>query len=826
MRQYIYYLVIGVLFSSCMGTRYLEANERLIVRKAKVQGVKGSLKEEVESLIIQQPNKKFLGFLPIVYLAHAYQMGLKKFSPDKCQVRIDSVNSKFDKKISSVKSTKRRNRLIAKQRQKTDKLELKKTEGNWLMRNGEVLAIYNEPIQDQTVNQIETYLNTRGFLQGKARFNTNFIGQRKLSLNYVVKTGPRYTIDSICYQVNDPLISELLETNRNFAEIRTTLSYDQPSMERERERIYQLLTDNGYYTFSKQYVSFQVDTASLGDHKAILNVLVRDPQIGKHKQYQVDSIIFSTVSGGPAQYQANDYQGITYSFGESRYSPKVLTSRIFIARDSLFSRSQTLETQRQLSYLDAFRFVNINYDSAGTEGLVANIFTKPMNKYQTTNEIGFISASQQQPGPFINLGLKIRNVFGGLDIFQLNGNFSLLGLPSVDSASTSSDYSLRQFEGQGTLTFPQFLFPASDSFKKRIGAFNPQTQISVGYIYEDRLGDYERSKIETSLAYIWRVKNSIRYSFKPFTGSYIDVTRIDSDFQDFLDDQTELGNGALQAAFNSSWISSTSFEVAYNVNEYGSYQKNSSFFRVLTESGGTFLNLLGEDVFGTDTTFSVFKWWKLHLDYRNLKIIDSKSSLAFRFNFGVASPYGDRQSLTLPYNKRFYVGGSNSLRAWPVRRLGPGAYGDIKTTIADKHGLSEISYQLEQGGDMVIETSLEYRKNLIGFVDYALFLDAGNIWIINSDQKILDQQGDDGIFQFENFLSEFAVGAGLGLRLDFSFLIFRLDWAAQVVDPAQAPGERFVLDNINFLSRFGNNESDKSFLSNKTNLNLGIGFPF
>ncbi|MCZ6901070.1 MAG: BamA/TamA family outer membrane protein [Bacteroidetes bacterium] len=231
-------------------------------------------------------------------------------------------------------------------------------------------------------------------------------------------------------------------------------------------------------------------------------------------------------------------------------------------------------------------------------------------------------------------------------------------------------------------------------------------------------------------------------------------------------------------------------------------------------------------MFGADTTFSVFKWLKFQVDYRNLQIIDSKSSFAFRFNFGVASPYGKQQNLALPYNKRFYVGGSNSLRAWQVRRLGPGSFGEVKEINADKSGLANINYQLEQGGDMVIETSLEYRKKLIGFVDYALFLDAGNIWIIKSDQKILDAQGDDGIFQFENFLREFAVGIGIGLRLDFSFLVFRLDGAVQVVDPAQEVGERFVLDDINLFARFGNNKADKAFFNNKTNLNIGIGFPF
>ena len=312
---------------------------------------------------------------------------------------------------------------------------------------------------------------------------------------------------------------------------------------------------------------------------------------------------------------------------------------------------------------------------------------------------------------------------------------------------------------------------------------------------------------------------------------YTDVRRITPDFRKFLNEQDSLGNGALSAAFRSAIITSSSFEAILNFNSYGSGAINSSYLRLFGESGGTLAHLTGNQLFQPDSTFSLFKWVKFSADYRRVYRVNTKTSLAFRFNTGLAIPYGNIPSL--PYEKRFYAGGSNSLRAWPIRRLGPGAFGvalDESSEVSPKI----INYRLEQGGDLIIETSFEYRKKLFWVIDYALFDDAGNIWIVNSLQNIVDAEGDDGKFRINSFFREFAVGVGTGLRLDFSFLIIRVDGGLQIVDPAQPLGQRFILNDFNLvapftkLTDFNRNEIivDRAILRNKSNINIGIGFPF
>ncbi len=818
---------MAILLSSCIGTRYLSQGESIIVKESKIEKIDSEFREDLELLDTQKPNKRLFGILPVAHQVHAYQLGLKKFDPEVYQERIEKTERKYSVKIEKAKKEKRKSRLLTKQRQKTDKLLLKKEQGNWLMRYGEKLAVYKQSNEDLSVQRMNKYLHNKGHLQGTVRASTIRRSERKLYMKYEFDKGPRYSIDSVSIDIQNNRLRKLFSDNSQNSLINEGEYYDQSNLEQERERIYSLAIDNGYYTFSKQYISFLVDTTTLDGHSMILTTQVLNPNEGEHRQYKIDSILFSMGPGlGSAnldRWSFTEYNGVNYHFGDSRYNPKVLDWRLFIEKDSLFSRSKTLQTQRQLSYLDAFRFVNVNYDTTSTSGLTASIFTRPMKKFETTNEFGLVSRFQR-PGPFLNLGVKIRNAFGGLEVLQLGGNFALLGINSVVDDEQGRNYSQRLFNAQMLTTFPQFLFPTPREFKRRIGAFNPKTQLKLGFNYEDRVGEYTRNTIETSLAYTWGAKENLKYVLTPFNGSYIDVQQIEDDFNEFLSDQDSLGNGALRAAFNSSFISSASFEIQINNNQYGSFRKNSSFLRVFLESGGNYLNFFGDEALGSDSTFSIFQWLKIQTDFRRLHVVDSKTGIAFRFNFGVAHPYREGNK-ALPYNTRFYIGGSNSMRAWPVRRLGPGAFSEIRA-INDENGLAEMTYQLEQGGDIIIESSIEYRKNLVGFVDYALFLDIGNIWILGSDAKVPDIQGDDGSFKFNSFWREFAVGTGIGLRFDFSFLIFRLDWAMQVIDPAQERGERFVLDNINIFSPFNRNDSEQSFFNNKTNLNIGIGFPF
>jgi outer membrane protein insertion porin family len=825
-------LFLASLLSSCVGLRYLESNESIVIQQPEIHGVPNKDKEAMKDLVVLQPNKRLFGALPFSYLVYAYHTGEKKFNPDKYQNKIDKINSRYDQKISTAEKPERKNKLLNKKTAKVDEIKQTLREGNWLMKIGEPLALFDDSKISISQSRLETYLIAHGYFDGTISHEILQKGDEKKYVSYTISAGTRYKIDSIQWVINDPEVLTLMKEQSSKRIIKKGQPYQQEALENERNRIYDLMTNSGYYTFSRQYIGFEIDTFSLASNNILLKERISNPNLIPHRRFTIDSVVFySGKPGSSTQSQFTDAKGNSYRFSDRNYNTRILQERISIEKDSLYSRASTIKTQQQLSYLDAFRFVNINYDSINDHQLIANIFTNPLNRYQTSFEFGGVSASQI-PGPFVNIGLKNRNTFHSMEIIDLQGSFSLQGLSNV--RTDSSTFSLFQYGGSASVTFPRFMLPLPTKLQQNIRSLNPQTRFRFSYNYEFRYDgeereiEYERSRAELNLSYLWASDSRSQYTFAPLTFSFIDTKNLGNEFRDLLDSLQQIGNGALKAAFNSSVISSTSFEALHNFNTNQSIGEN-AFIRLFAETGGNIINLLGEDFFLRTNNvsadeFSLFQWTKFIADYRRVHLLNNSAHLAYRINFGLAYPYGKDPSL--PYEKRFYVGGSNSLRAWQIRRLGPGSYGIIDSKTEGSQQVAIINYQLEQGGDMVLESSIEYRKKLIGFIDYAFFIDAGNIWLVNSNFNLNDAQGDDGFFRINSFYKELAVGAGMGLRLDFSFFVFRLDGAVQLHDPAQRPGNRWVIGDIPFGKIGKLSPTEKNILKNKTNITLGIGLPF
>jgi outer membrane protein assembly factor BamA len=207
-----------------------------------------------------------------------------------------------------------------------------------------------------------------------------------------------------------------------------------------------------------------------------------------------------------------------------------------------------------------------------------------------------------------------------------------------------------------------------------------------------------------------------------------------------------------------------------------------------------------------DISYANFQWLKGQIDYRKYYPINKKQTIAYRLNFGLARPYGVSVGI-LPYEKYFFAGGGTSIRAWQARRLGPGSSVPITGPGGD------YDYTNEQPAEMILESMLEYRRKLFSYFDMALFVDAGNSWMIGRDAA---RPGAD--FRYDRFYKEIAIGTGVGLRMDFDFLVIRLDLATKALDPARPEGERWILDNIRFNRPFGTR--------GQTVFNFGIGYPF
>ncbi len=822
----------GVSFGPKIARKEMRLNDKLETLRLRIQESEESKREKMKVRLNQYASQKAAKIdkkrnsKPFIIIPG--------FNKDKAKAQEREIIQLYEKKLAQTIKEKKKNKIRAKRARKLDRKRRKINQGNQIMRWGEPLSIYSHNNARVAAEDIKNYLYSKGFFQSEVTIDTidarNLAGfkrtkielrnwfsriagakNRYINLEFQVDKKHRYVIDSIEHIVEDAALSQLINDNIENLPLKKGF-YDQDKLSAERDYIYNLAINNGYYEFSKQFISFQIDSTLLGQDTLYIRELISNPaDQNKHKVFELDSIVFVSEAGtGGLKRTESTFDNITFSFGKKKYPEKILDWRIPIEIGEKYSRDQTIETQRQLSLLDNFKFVNINYDTTGGK-FVANIFTSPFEKFQTSSEFGLSSTQGSQgvgnPGPFFNVNLKNRNTFHRLEIISLDLNAKLQDLSQVQEdidSDLSGAYTSRQIGGELSFSFPQFVFPIGNTYQNLIGKYNPTTRVSFGVVFEDRVEEYTRLEYSGAIAYSWQIRDRIRYTITPSRIRWIDSQNT-SDFQIFIDslivDRNPYAN-----AFRSAVVSSSSFERIQNFGNYSS-GSDGAFMRAYFEFGGQFNKLLSSSFFGDE--LEEFSYIKTNLDLRRINRLSSKYNLAYRLNLGFAYPFGDNRGL--PYDGYFYAGGSSSIRGWRPRRLGPGS---SVTFIRDENGepTNTINDEIEQPGEILIESSIELRRDLVGFVEGALFLDAGNVWRVENNTG--DANGRSAVFRVDSFINQMAVAGGGGIRFDLQFLILRFDLGVKLVDPAKDIGNRFVGKNI--FTNFQDNSE----------INIGIGYPF
>lgn len=787
----------------CSLTKNLEDGQYALYEN-EIIGVEKADIEDLNGLIEQEPNTRFLGGSLGVTI---YQIGQKFYDSTKVaskralvQEELSEIRLALDTLPDDTKLRKRADKLSSKIGSFEKKLEF----GNALMRTGNPLVILDSLESEATVENFKGYLANHGFFESTVDFEVE-TKEKKAFIKYLITENSLYILDSIYTRSENQAIINLLNGTSKNSLIKVGDAYSQDNISAERNRIEELLKNNGFYMFSKSYINFIAykDTA-LNTIK--LEQIIQQPTFSDiHEIYTIDSITF-TINPPSNEFAdrrvQEEYRNIDFSFYRDRYSAKVLASRIFFQPGQPYSRISAIETQRQLSNLDLFRFVNISFDTLGTS-LTANIFTQPNQKYQLTNQIG-MTITEQLPGPFFSTALRNRNFFRAGEILEFNFR---AGLEGVASATGQGVYQSSELNTGVTLIFPRFLIPFAPGSLQKFGRYNPNTRVRLGYNYTNR-PEYTRNSVNSLLSYTWVTSNNrIFYTLNAADISYIRTPKIQQEFLDILTNLQNDGNNLIWS-FLPSFISSISGQTIINFNKYGNFNANrASLLRLFAESGGTslnFANVKSNNEPGIE--FANFQWVKSQVDFRRYYPVNEKQTFAYRFNFGWARPYGVSAGI-LPYEKYFFAGGGTSIRAWQARRLGPGS------SVPETGEGGEYDYTNEQPAEMILETMLEYRRKLFGYFDMALFIDAGNSWMIGYDPA---RPGAD--FRYDRFYKEIAVGAGFGLRMDFDFLVIRLDLATKAIDPSKPLGDRWVFDNVSFRQPFG--------VKGQTVLNFGIGYPF
>jgi len=789
--------------SSCMGTRYLQDDEYLL-RSQRIQGNEKIEASEFEALYQMEANKKFplIPFAPYVWI---YHLGEKRYDSAKIELKIKKIEEKFDRKYAQHQDNQDRiHRIERSERNKLEKKQRDLRDGNILMRWGEPLSVFSEETTKKTQSQMKLLLESRGYFNAAVEYSVQAKGRKKY-ITYQIEEDYPHKIDSFRVFSSDSTIIRLVNQSMEDSEIHPGENYSQQAIVAERERVEKLLKNHGYFDFSRQYISFDI----IMDKKPYIldvNMIINQPaRRDFHKKFTIDSVIFVTDANtdvtGPSR-TVFDYHGVSYQYYVKRFSKKVLDQRVFLEPGDAYSLDKTVNTQRLLAYLNNFKFININYDTTGGK-FIANIFTSPLPKYQMTNEVG-LNVTEGYPGPFYNLALTDRNIFGGLENLEVSGYF---GFEGVASATSNEVYSSVESGGKLALIFPQFVLPASAEFKKKSGMFNPRTIFQSGFNYTKR-PEYTRSNFTNSLGYAWQKERKKIYNFTLSEISLINSVTT-PDFDEILLELDSLGNPLIKS-FEPSFVSAMNFSILYNFNPNDIYGNKASLLKLFAESGGAVFNLFEPDFLERPSdTIQYFQYVKLASDFRRHISTGKNSGIATHLNIGLAVPYGPNK--TLPYEKFYFAGGSNSIRAWAPRRLGPGSYPPRLNDDPAKDGLYD--YSVEKPGEILLEINAEYRGKLIGFVDWAFFVDAGNVWKYRENPEF---PGAD--FKFNRFYKEIAVGMGMGLRLNFSFLVIRFDYGIKMYDPARPEGERWIGDNLSLTNWRG--EPGQALW------NIAIGYPF
>ncbi|WP_139921842.1 BamA/TamA family outer membrane protein [Hymenobacter sp. DG01] len=862
-------LVAGGL-SGCSPLRLLQPGQRLLSR-VKIEGTEKADAERLQALVQQKPNSTFP--LPKVAI---YQLGRSFYDPERLQRKLEADRAHYDQLIKAAGTDSAEvGKLLTKRERHVQRHQLALDKGNAIMRLGEPPVIYDSSLTATSVEQLGTFLRSKGFFRSSVSVTDTVptrqfapfriftlrspfhADSQRVTVVYHIHEGPAFHYSQLDYDIADTAISRRVLASQPQSLLRVGNQYDEEQIGAERSRIENLLKNQGYFDFRQQYVTLEADT-SFAPTTVRLRTLISKPTRGEqHRLYTVRRVNFITDAGLVRFGRQRDTiirDSVYYLAYQHKFSTRALDRKLAVRPGAAYSLSNTQLTQRQLSDLDMFRFSTVTYrrvrgaeapaDSA--RGLLdATVNASPAKKFQETSEFGGTYVAERA-GPFGNVRLKIRNVFGGAELLEFGlragfeGQYSVVG--NVGDVTTGRSVLTTQLGANVNLILPQFLLPwRSGRFLSR---YNPRTRFNATYTYVQR-PDYTRTNVEGTLDYIWQRSAYHQYVLTPFDVSVIRTAKIDPEFAAYLQTLLIRQGSPLYRSFDNLFVPSFNATSLYNSNDFNE-TRDARYLRLFAEVGGLTRKLYQDQPLENDpqdlrnNKLKIYDFAKLTADYRRYYKLGPETYFVYRLAGGVAAALTAtriQNSVTkqvdkgylIPYDKYLFAGGSSSVRAWKPRRLGVGSATQYKLNPAnpseelrDKNGNLIRDYDLEQPGELLLEGNVEFRFPLYSFIKGAVFTDFGNVWTLRNQpinpnqtptqQAEQRQRQQDATFRPNAFYRQFAVGSGIGFRFDFTFLILRLDVATKVYDPT-APDSKWAIRKF-------------SLAEDQTAFNLGIGYPF
>lgn len=684
----------------------------------------------------------------------------------------------------------------------------------FLRKLGEAPVIFSQISADKSCNDLTQALQNMGYMGAYVDLKKETKG-KKLNLTYKLHPGKPYYIKSYTKDIPDPDMARFLEKWESKRKPEAGKIFNVNELNQIRQDISSYLLDIGYYKINKEFITFTADTVRdthQVDLTMHLNLNAKEDSIGVNHQYRIDKVHVVTDYNNLqyedvtdlSKYDSLTYRKINYYYKHHRpIRTKIIADNSHLIPGSLYKETDVQNTYNDLGRLHAIKYTNIRFnekqvaDSSKVDCYITVTPAKPQSfsaEIEGTNTAGDLGAAA-------TVGYQHKNIFKGSELFTFKVRGAYEAITGLEGYS-NSDY--KEWGAESSINFPRFMFPfLKSSFRNNVKA---TSEVRLQLNSQIR-PEFSRVVASAGWSYKWNKKQQkSQHKIDVIDINYVYMPRISQKFKEEYLDTVTKQNAILKYNYENLLIMRMGY--SYTFNSLGGstmgVNNNAYSVRLNVESGGNLLYGISKLLKGqTDTegrytvaNIAYAQYVKGDFDYAKSFVIDRRNSIVGHFGLGIAYPYGN--SNILPFEKRYFSGGANSVRGWSVRTLGPGSY-------AGKN--SSIDF-INQSGDMKLDMNLEYRSHMFWKLEGALFVDAGNIWTL---RNYTDQPG--GQFRLDKFYKQIAMAYGVGLRFNFDYFILRFDGGMKAINPEFESGKnRYPLLHPDFGRDFA--------------FHFAVGYPF
>ena len=699
---------------------------------------------------------------------------------------------------------------------------------------GEAPHVLDSSLMEISRVQIEKFLASKGYFNAKVKSDLK-IKKQNAEIIFTAEIGSEYKIKKISFAIEDSTVYALYLANRNkFSRLQEGKRFDSDSLAYEREQIYKLMKQHGYYDYVRQFVRFDVDSNLLNSEANLKLFLANPVNKSAHQTYTIDhSVLTISTSNGLNTGLIADTVSIDSQFHfvdySKKFNAKPISRYIYLKKNDLYNIDNEEVTYDRLYDFNVFRNLKIDYQksSDSTFKLVPNYSITPLKRMSNRIE-GEYTFNSGRNGFNIGNTYTNRNLFGGAEHLEIKAKYGIF-FNADGSGNVFDRIFSRDLQLGANLVIPKLFVPFNIPLMGRNGI--PRTTISSSFQLFDQREAFSSRVFINSIIYDWVETKTKLHSFTPINIEFR-KGKLDPVFRDSLiqrgfelyvrTNDRRFFNLGSQYAFTSN---------AIKLNTYSNFL----YFKGSIDAAGNSLGLLNKivnfnvdkDGFRTILGLPYQQYLKTEIDLRYYWSFGGEKQLVARINPGVGIAYGNSDQLT--FEKNFFAGGSSGVRAWQARTLGPGNYNRAVLGSDGKADTLRANLRnLDQLGEIKMEGNLEYRfkiaDNILNAkVKGATFADVGNVW---RQKQTVENPG--GEFKFNQFLGQLAVGVGAGLRFDLNYFVFRLDAGIKVKDPQFTGSDQYVIKHLFNKKQFKLDyaETHRPDIYRFVQYNFGIGMPF